>query len=194
MITLDSFDESTSPSSKSNSHDLFCFANNCLWSLLANFVTKFCRLVSCWSKFFLSLIISSSFSKSFASFTSSYSLVNILYFSLNFFLLFLFCKLVLLSISFSAFRFKSSFLFNSFILSSAIFNSDSLCWFSSSLFVEFFSSSLFWDWESSFFVSFVSSLSLESESSKSRLLINSDIISLNLLWFSIQLSRSLNFF
>ena len=30
IITLDNFEASSIPSSKSNSHDLFCFANNCL--------------------------------------------------------------------------------------------------------------------------------------------------------------------
>src|SRR5210317_1669950 len=39
IIILGSLELSNNPSSKSNSHALFCFANNCLCNLFASFVT-----------------------------------------------------------------------------------------------------------------------------------------------------------
>ena len=193
MIALDSFEASNMPSSKSNSHDLFCLANNCLCNLLASLAIMFCKLVSCWSRFFLSLIISSSFSKSSASFTSSYSLVNILYLSFNKFFCPFFCKLGSPLTSFVSLWFKLSSSLRESILLSTILNSASLRSFSSSASVELFSSLLFSDNESSFGVSLFSSFSLESESSNSRLSINSAIMWLNSLWFLTQLSSALSF-
>ena len=48
---------------------------------LTSLATILCKFVSCWSRFFLNLFISSSLSRSSAFFVSSYSLVNILYFA-----------------------------------------------------------------------------------------------------------------
>ena len=47
IIILVSFELSRRPSSKSNSHALFCFASSCLCSLFASFVIKSWKLVSC---------------------------------------------------------------------------------------------------------------------------------------------------
>ena len=80
IITLVNFDVSSIPSSRSNSQDLFCFANNFLCSLFANLETKFFNCKSCWSKVLLSLSNSSSFSKSSALLNSSNSFVKTLYF------------------------------------------------------------------------------------------------------------------
>ena len=47
IINLVNFDESNNPSSKSKSHDLFCFAKSLLCNLLANLETKLFNCNSC---------------------------------------------------------------------------------------------------------------------------------------------------